>query len=144
MKEFIIQADASYAALGAVLSQIFELLEHPIAYASRLLSDAEQRYTVTEKELLAIIWAIKHFHHYVYGRRITLMTDHKPLVDLQNIKQPEGRLAKLYFKLQQHDITIKYKPGPLNSNADFLSRIKTVQLKSPYDFKQLQNDDTVI
>ena len=77
---FILTTDASNAALGAVLSQGTIGKDKPIAYASRTLNSAETRYTTTEKELLAIVWATKHFHKYFCGRKFKINTDHRLLV----------------------------------------------------------------
>ena len=67
-KPFILKTDASDFALGAVLSQrIEDSKEHPIAYASRTLNDTECNWSATEKELAAIVWAVKHFRPYIYG-----------------------------------------------------------------------------
>ena len=89
-RKFYLQCDASGLAIGSVLTQIYDDGEHPIAYASRRLSNAEQSYTITEKELLAIIWASERFQHYIYGQSITIVTDHKPLADIKKIKIPQG------------------------------------------------------
>src|SRR5436190_18592636 len=78
-QEFIVTTDASDYAIGAVLSQGTVGQDRPIAYASRVLSRAEQNYSTTEKELLAIVWAVKHFRPYVYGTKFKIVTDHKPL-----------------------------------------------------------------
>lgn len=111
-KPFVLQTDASLYGLGAVLSQNDELgRDHPIAFASRLLSDAETRYTTIERELLAIVWALKHFQHFIYRHPIIIITDNKPIVDLKRVTQPQGRLAKLFYKLQQYDYKLIHKPG---------------------------------
>ena len=76
-----VAADASSRGLGAVLSQVMpDGMEHPVAYASRTLSSAEKKYAQVEKEALALIFAVKKFHQYLYGRVFTLVTDHKPLL----------------------------------------------------------------
>ncbi|XP_036142872.1 uncharacterized protein LOC118645594 [Monomorium pharaonis] len=78
-KEFNVTTDASDYAIGAVLSRGPVGSDRPIAYTSRVLNRAEQNYSTTEKELLAIVWAVKHFRPYVYGVKFKIVTDHKPL-----------------------------------------------------------------
>lgn len=122
-KEFIISTDASAFALGAVLSQGPIGSDLPIAYASRTLNKAESNYNTTERELLSIVWALNHFRPYVYGRHCKLITDHRPLVWLFNVKDPGSKLVRWRLKLEEYDYEIIFKPGKLNSNADSLSRI---------------------
>jgi len=121
---FILTCDASNFAIGSVLSQGPLNKDLPIAYASRTLNQAEVRYSTIEKELLAIVWSVRHFRPYLYGRRFLLVTDHKPLTWLFSIKDPGSRLARWRLKLEEYDYEIVYKPGKINKNADALSRIK--------------------
>lgn len=121
-KPFLITTDASDYALGAVLSQGPLGQDLPISFASRTLNPAECNYTTSEKELLAIVFAVQHFRPYVYGRKFTLVTDHRPLVWLHGLKDPVSRLARWKIKLSEYDYDIVYKPGKLNANADALSR----------------------
>ncbi|GFV11165.1 retrovirus-related Pol polyprotein from transposon 17.6 [Trichonephila clavipes] len=78
-KPYIIRTDASNYALGAVLFQGEGSDEHPIEYASRLLTPAERNYSTTEKEALAVVWALKKFRGYIEGTEITVASDHQPL-----------------------------------------------------------------
>ena len=71
-----------------------------IAFASRHLRGAELKYTVSEKEALAILWASRHFKHYLYGNNALFMTDHKPLADMRSNREPEATLGRLMLKLQ--------------------------------------------
>ena len=76
---FILQTDASDRGLGAVLSQkTADGVEFPVAYASRKLFPREVKYTVIEKECLAIVWSLRVFHTYLYGNTFTVETDHQP------------------------------------------------------------------
>ena len=81
---FILFTDASYQGLSAVLSQIKNGRKHVIAYASQILTPAEQNYSTVELECLAVIWAVKYFCYYIYGTRFTLITNYKALQWLLN------------------------------------------------------------
>jgi hypothetical protein len=122
-KPFVLTTDASNEALGAVLSQGPVGSDLPIAYASRTLIGPEKDYSTIDKELLSIVWACKYFRHYILGRRITIVTDHRPLTWIFNVKDPSSRLLRWRLKLQEFDYEVKYKKGSSNTNADALSRI---------------------
>ena len=76
---FILTTDASKVAVAAILSQVQNGLERSVAYASRQLNKPEQAYSASEAELLALVWATKHFRCYLYGKRFTVRTDHAAL-----------------------------------------------------------------
>lgn len=118
-KKFVLTTDASNLAIGAVLSQD----GHPVSYASRTLNDHETRYSAIEKELLAIIWATKYFRPYLYGEKFTIRTDHRPLVWLNSLKEPNSKLQRWRIRLNEYDFDIEYVKGKDNKVADFLSRI---------------------
>lgn len=122
-QKFYLTTDASNFAIGSVLSQGNPPHDLPIAYASRTLNKAETNYSTTDKELLAIIWSIKHFRPYLYGKKFTIITDHKPLTWLYNLKDPSSRRFRWRLSLEEYDFDILYKKGKLNNNADSLSRI---------------------
>lgn len=71
-----------------MLSQEINEIEKPIAFASRTLNKAEKNYSTIEKELLAVLWGTKQFRQYLYGKKFTIITDHKPLVYLYNFTNP--------------------------------------------------------
>lgn len=125
-KKFIITTDASNVAVGAVLSNEGNNL--PIAYASRILNPAERRYSTVERELLAIVWAIKHFKPYVFGQEFLIHSDHKPLVYLFNISDASDRLMRWRILLEEYDFKVIYTPGKNNVVADALSRIELCNL----------------
>ena len=123
-KTFVLLTDASTFGLGAILSQTNEEgHEQVIAYASRSLNKAERNYSATELECLAVVWAIKHFHPYVYGQRFQLITDHSALCHLFNTATPSGRLARWVMKLQMYDFQTIHRAGKKHLNVDSLSRI---------------------
>uniref|UniRef100_A0A1Y1K180 RNA-directed DNA polymerase n=2 Tax=Photinus pyralis TaxID=7054 RepID=A0A1Y1K180_PHOPY len=121
-KPFSLQCDASDFGLGCVLTQGDNDEETVIAYASRTLNKAERNYTVTERELLAVIFAIEKFRAYIEGTHFTVYTDHHALIWLHNIKEPAGRLARWSIKLSQFSFTIKHRKGKCNVVPDALSR----------------------
>lgn len=119
---YILRTDASSYALGACLLQGEGADERPVEYASRLLTTAEQNYTTTEREALAIVWAIQKFRGYVEGATILVQSDHQPLRWLMSLKTPTGRLARWALSLQAFDLHIDYITGKKNVIADTLSR----------------------
>lgn len=143
---FVLTTDASAFALGCVLSQGKIGNDLPIAYGSRTLCSAETKYSTIERELLAIVWSVKHFRPYLFGRKFKLVTDHRPLTWLFSIKDPGSRLARWRLKLEEYDYEIVYKPGKTNKNADALSRIKINHFSecSKFNSKVLaaNNDDS--
>lgn len=119
-KHFTLTTDASNVALGAVLSQN----DHPISFISRTLNVHEKNYSTIEKELLAIVWATKHFRPYLYGRKFTIKTDHRPLIWINNLKEPNSKLQRWKIKLNEFNFDIEYLKGKQNYVADCLSRIE--------------------
>lgn len=118
--EFILQTDASKKAIGSVLCNRDM---KPVAYTSRPLNKAELNYPTIQKELLAIVWSVKYFRPYLYGRKFTIKTDHKPLIYLFGMKDPSSRLLKFRLTLEEYDFNIIYVKGKENVVADALSRI---------------------
>ena len=125
---FILETDASGAGLGAILAQSHEdEMVHPIAYVSRTLQQHEKNYAITELEALGIVWAVKHFHHYLYGHHCKVYIDHEPLIALLNTTHPSGKLARWGLTLQDVDLVIQYRLGRKNAGADALSHLLVYQ-----------------
>ena len=124
-----IQVDASQKGLGAALIQIDPAApesERVIAFASKSLTEVERRYANIEREFLAVVFGAEKFHTYIYGAKVLVESDHKPLetIQLKNLAQAPPRLQRMMIRLQQYDIQIKYRKGSELLLADFLSRYK--------------------
>ena len=119
---YIVDTDASDYGIGGVLSQCIEGTEHVIAYYSKSLNPAQQKYCTTRRELLAVVATLDHFKGYVWGPKFTVRTDHAALVWLKNLKNIQGMLARWLAKLQQFHFDIIHRPGAQHGNADGLSR----------------------
>lgn len=118
-REFVLTTDASNYALGAVLSQD----NRPIAFLSRTLSRTEENYATNEKELLAIVWALKSLRNYLYGStKLKIYTDHLPLTYALNNKNSNLKLKRWKAFLEDFNYELQYKPGCTNVVADALSR----------------------
>ncbi len=127
-KQLDIQCDASNRGLGAALLQD----GRPLAYASRALSDAESRYAVIEKEMLAVVFSLEKWHQYTYGRKVTIYSDHKPLESISRkpLDKAPRRLQGMLLRALAYDVEIKYLEGRKMLLADTLSRAHL-----PYDMQ---------
>jgi hypothetical protein len=121
-KPVCISVDASKCGLGAVLTQD----KKPIAYASRALTETENRYAQIEKQVLAVTFGLERFHQYIFGMDdVTVENDHKPLESILKKKplfQSPPRLQRLLLRLQKYTFEFKYVPGKDLIIADTLSR----------------------
>ena len=115
--------DASYYTVGAVLGQRRDKKPHVLHYASKTLDAAQVNYSTTEKELLAMVFALDKFRSYLIGSPIVYLTDHAALKYLLSKKEAKPRLIRWILLLQEFDITIKDKKGVENVVADHLSRL---------------------
>ena len=119
---FTLDTDASNEAIGAVLQQEQDGRTVVIAYASRRLSDAEYRYTVTKKELLAIVYGLKEFRHYLLCRKFLLRTDHAALTFLMKTPDLPSQQVRWLDLIAEYNFEIVHRAGAQHNNADSLSR----------------------
>ena len=119
-KETVLNVDASIKGLGAVIMQDGK----PVAFGSKTLTPCERRYANIERELLAIVWGTQKFHTYVYGRRVIVETDHKPLESIfrKPLNDAPPRLQRMLLKLTKYDLDVRYVPGKQQVISDCLSR----------------------
>ena len=121
--------DASQYGIGAVISHIMPNgSERPIAYASRTLSSTEKKYAQVEKEALSLIFGVKRFHQFLYGKHFTLVTDHKPLTAILGPKKgipplAAARMQRWALLLSGYSYDIHFRPTTAHGNADCLSRL---------------------
>ena len=107
-KELTVECDASSKGLGAALLHDGK----PLYYASRALTP-EQRYAQIEKECLALCFSLERFHQYTYGRKVTVLSDHKPLESIvrKPLYEAPPRLQKMMTRLLEYDVDIRDKKG---------------------------------
>ena len=103
---------------GAILCQVDnEGQEHPVVFASRKLQPPEIKLSTTEKECLAIVWAVETFRYYLFGRKFILQTDHNPLVWLNQVKNKDRKLLRWRLTLQEYEIEVEHKCGKKHVNV---------------------------
>lgn len=125
-KEFVVETDASDVGVGAVLIQD----QRPIAFASRALTKEQKNYSATDKELTAVVFALGQFSMFLEARPFTLVTDHRPLIYLKELKNPTGRMARWRVEVESFDFKITHRAGKLMTVADALSRAPLLSVVS--------------
>ncbi|XP_021374310.1 uncharacterized protein K02A2.6-like [Mizuhopecten yessoensis] len=115
-----IECDASKDGLGAVLIQEGRV----VAYASRSLTETEKRYAQIEKEMLSIVYSCSKFHSYIFGKEVTVYSDHKPLETLfrKTLLSAPMRIQRMMIRLQWYDLSVVYRKGKEMHVSDALSR----------------------
>ena len=127
-KEIYLAVDASPVGLGAVITHGKGKEERPIAFASRTLTEAERNYSQIDREALAIIYGIKKFHYYLYGRKFTLYSDNQPLCHILGSRKglpsiAASRVLRWAVELAMYNFEVQHRPGKKNCCADALSRL---------------------
>ncbi len=148
---FTMCADASALGIGAVLIQTVEGKHpHAIACASRVLTSAESKHSVTHLEALAVVWALQHLRDIIVVYPVTVYTDHIAVTQLFHGKNLTRRLARWYLTIQQFESTPKYLPGKANTVADALSRnipfaaVAQIPNFSLSELRTAQRQDTMV
>jgi len=134
--ELTVQCDSSQTGLGAALLQEGQ----PLAFISRALTDTETRYAQIEKEMLAIVWSVEKFNQYTFGRRVSVISDHKPLESIikKTLAKAPKRLQGMLMRLQKYDVEVTYTPGKKMYLADTLSRAYRPTTEGEHkDFEQV-------
>jgi hypothetical protein len=130
---WIITTDASIVALGAIASQVHTDGEHVVAYASYKLRPAETRYSITELECYAVVYAVRYFRAYIYGTRFLLRVDHSSLTWLLNLTNPKPRLARWVLEIAEYQYDVQYTPGK-KMQADALTRLVSATSQSSQEW----------
>ncbi|RVW21878.1 Transposon Tf2-12 polyprotein [Vitis vinifera] len=141
---FEVMCDASDQAMGAILGQRDEGKPYVIYYASKTLNEAQKNYTTTEKELLAVVFALDKFRAYLVRAPIVIFTDHSTLKYLVNKKDSKARLIRWILLLQEFNLEIRDKKNVENVVADHLSRIYVEHIPESPPINEEFHDDALL
>nr|XP_027088737.1 uncharacterized protein LOC113710089 [Coffea arabica] len=141
---FELMCDASDFSVGAVLGQKHDKRLHVIYYASKILNESQVNYATTEKELLAVIFALDKFRSYLVGSKVIIYTDHAALKYLLNKKDAKSRLIRWILLLQEFDLEIKNKKAYENLVADHLSRLENMPQEDHSSIKEKFSDEILM
>ena len=139
-KQFILETDCSNFAMGFVLSQEYDDRKHVIQYGGRNLSNAEQKYSTTEREALAVFQGVHHYKSYLQGNKFVLRTDHLPLTYVFKKGYGNDRISRWALYLSKYQFDICYKKGSSLEGPDALSR-QVYTDENTLDIEQLPKDD---
>ena len=127
------ETDGRVVAVGAILMQDSPEDYQVVPYSSRRLTKAQRNYTISEIELLAIVFALEKFDGYVSHVKFEVIADHSALVGLFRLPNPKGRIARWILALRPYNMKITYRTGKKNETADLLSRqSEEVELTNNY------------
>ncbi|MGL5709134.1 MAG: reverse transcriptase domain-containing protein, partial [Aeromonas sp.] len=134
---FELETDASNVGIGGVLMQD----SLPIAYISRSLTKAEQKYSITEKEVLAALWSMEKLRYYLTGRIFDLITDHKAMIELKKkLEFGSNRIYRWFQRLENFQFVVKYREGVKMVASDALSRTFNVDIEEGEENKNVDRD----
>ncbi|RXN33959.1 putative protein K02A2.6-like protein [Labeo rohita] len=148
-KDLILSCDGSSYGVGAVLShRVDDNTKKPLGFTSRTLTPAEQRYSQLDKEALAIIFGVQKFHKYLYGRKFTICTDHKPLIFLFGEKKPipqlsSSRVQRWALLISAYEYTMVYKSKDSHANADARSRLPLPDVEPDLEFEKFMKSNGI-
>ena len=128
--KFILTTDASGIGIGAILSQVQGDQEVVISYASKSLSSTQRNYCTTMRELLAVVYFIRYFKHYLWGNKFEIHTDHASLTWIRNFKNPDGMLARWISVLETYNYEISHRKSDQMRHVDALSRVPPRRCKN--------------
>ena len=131
-----VEADANQKGIAAVMLQPDKKCKNtstteisnnlrPVAYASKTLTSCESNYSNIERELLGVLFSVLHFKHFTYGRKVHIITDHKPLVSLfrKSLTSASPRLSRMLLRILDYQLDVMYQPGTKMHLSDALSRL---------------------
>ena len=131
-KPFVLTTDASQGGIGAVLQQEHDGMQMPVTYVSRKLKPAETRYSTIERECLALVWATKRLHHYLYGREFVFETDHQPLLCINKPNIQNDRVMRWALSMQMYRYSAR--PGLHQRRRRMRQRLNHFYVEPPECF----------
>ena len=143
-KEFELHTDSSKLYIAGALMQREGDSLHPIGFFSRKLNPTEQKYTVTDQEALAIVQSCRFFHHYLWGKEFTVVTDHQALTTVFKRRTKCPRMSRYILEMREYAFNIQYKKGSMHAVPDALSRpVGAVTEENENRLRPIPDNETV-